>query len=114
MPKGEIEPGETAVQVAMREFREELGQEPPNGPSFPLGTIRQAGGKVVHAWAVAGDLDPSRVESMTFEMEWPPRSGRMQRFPEVDRADWFDLEAARIKILPAQATFLDRLGTSSH
>ena len=109
IPKGEIEPGETALQVAIREFREELGQEPPDGPTLPLGSIRQAGGKVVHAWAVAGDLDAERVVSVTFEMEWPPRSGRKQAFPEVDRAGWFDLAAARTKILPAQAVFLERL-----
>src|SRR5436190_792352 len=108
-PKGEIEPGETALQVALREFREELGQDPPNGRTIRLGSIRQAGGKVVHAWAVAGDLDADRVVSVTFEMEWPPRSGRKQAFPEVDRAGWFDLEVARAKILPAQAVFLERL-----
>jgi len=109
LPKGEIEPGETALQVALREFREELGQDPPDGPSFALGTIRQAGGKVVHAWAVRGDLDVEHIESVTFEMEWPPRSGRKQEFPEVDRAAWLDLEDARARILPAQATFIDRL-----
>jgi predicted NUDIX family NTP pyrophosphohydrolase len=109
IPKGEIEPGETALQVALREFREELGQAPPNGQTVPLGSVRQAGGKVVHAWAVAGDLDADRVVSLTFEMEWPPRSGRKQAFPEVDRAGWFDLETARRKILPPQATFIDRL-----
>ena len=109
IPKGEIEAGETALEVALREFREELGQEPPNGPTIALGSIRQAGGKVVHAWAVAGDLDTDCVASVTFEMEWPPRSGKRQAFPEVDRAGWFVLEVARVKILPAQATFLDRL-----
>jgi predicted NUDIX family NTP pyrophosphohydrolase len=109
IPKGEIEAGETALQVARREFREELGQDPPNGQTVPLGSVRQAGGKVVQAWAVAGDLDVDRVVSLTFEMEWPPRSGKRQAFPEVDRAAWFDLEAARRKILPAQALFLERL-----
>jgi predicted NUDIX family NTP pyrophosphohydrolase len=109
LPKGEIEPGETALEVALREFREELGQDPPHGTSFALGTIRQAGGKVVHAWAVHGDLDVERIESVTFEMEWPPRSGRKQEFPEVDRAAWFALEEARTKILPAQAVLIDRL-----
>ena len=109
IPKGEIEPGETALQVALREFSEELGQDPPDGQTTPLGSIRQAGGKTVHAWAVAGDLDADRIVSVTFEMEWPPRSGRKQAFPEVDRAGWFDLELARRKILPAQATLLDRL-----
>ena len=86
-----------------------MGQDPPNGRTIPLGSIRQAGGKVVHAWAVAGDLDADRVVSVTFEMEWPPRSGKKQAFPEVDRAGWFDLAAARTKILPAQAVFLERL-----
>ena len=109
IPKGEIEPGETALEVALREFREELGKAPPNGKSFALGSIRQAGGKVVQAWAVAGDVDVDRIESMTFEMEWPPRSGKRQEFPEVDRARWFDLDEARRKILPAQSAFLDRL-----
>jgi predicted NUDIX family NTP pyrophosphohydrolase len=110
LPKGEIEAGETALEVALREFQEELGQPPPNGPTIALGSIRQGGGKVVHAWAVAGDLDVDSVRSTTFEMEWPPRSGQRQEFPEVDRAEWFDLETARRKILPAQATFLERLG----
>lgn len=109
IPKGEIEPGETALEVALREFREELGKAPPNGKAFSLGSIRQAGGKVVQAWAVAGDVDVDRIESMTFEMEWPPRSGKRQAFPEVDRAGWFDLDEARRKILPAQSAFLDRL-----
>jgi predicted NUDIX family NTP pyrophosphohydrolase len=109
LPKGEIEPGETALQVALREFREELGQDPPNGQTVSLGSVRQAGGKVVHAWAVAGDLDTDHVTSNTFEMEWPPNSGRKQSFPEVDRAEWFDLDTARSKMLEAQATFIDRL-----
>ena len=108
IPKGEIEPGETAIEVARREFQEELGQPLPPGELMPLGTIRQAGGKVVHAWAAAGDFDLGGLESVTFEMEWPPRSGRTQAFPEVDRAGWFDLETARGKILEAQRTFLDR------
>ena len=109
IPKGEIEPGETALQVALREFREELGHEPPNGHTVSLGTVRQAGGKVVHAWAVTGDLDTDHFESVTFEMEWPPRSGKKQAFPEVDRAGWFVLGVARVKILRAQADFLERL-----
>jgi predicted NUDIX family NTP pyrophosphohydrolase len=95
--------------VARREFREELGQEPPPGEARPLGSVRQAGGKLVHAWAVAGDLDPARIASMTFDMEWPPRSGRRATFPEVDRAAWFDLQTARQKILEAQRSFIDRL-----
>jgi predicted NUDIX family NTP pyrophosphohydrolase len=109
IPKGEIEPGEERLEVARREFEEELGQPPPKHEPAPLGSIRQAGGKVVHAWAAAGDLDVARVKSTTFAMEWPPKSGKTQHFPEVDRAEWFDLDEARRKILPAQATFIDRL-----
>ena len=109
IPKGEIEPGETPLDVARREFHEELGAEPPDGELRPLGSVRQAGGKVVHAWAAAGDLDAERITSMTFEMEWPPRSGRRATFPEVDRAAWFDLQTARRKILDAQRSFIDRL-----
>jgi predicted NUDIX family NTP pyrophosphohydrolase len=109
IPKGEIEPGETRLDVARREFQEELGMPPPDGDLAPLGSIRQAGGKVVHAWASPGDLDASRISSGTFTLEWPPRSGRMQEFPEVDRAAWFDLATARRMILPAQSALLDRL-----
>lgn len=95
--------------MARREFREELGAEPPTGDLRPLGSVRQAGGKLVHAWAAEGDFDAALVASATFEMEWPPRSGRRATFPEVDRAEWFDLETARRKILEAQRTFVDRL-----
>ena len=109
IPKGEIEPGETPAEVARREFHEELGQWPPDGELTPLGSIRQAGGKVVHAWAAEGDFDIERVESVSFELEWPPRSGRTQQFPEVDKAGWFDLDAGRRMILAAQKTFIDRL-----
>ncbi|HEX9363677.1 MAG TPA: NUDIX domain-containing protein [Candidatus Dormibacteraeota bacterium] len=109
LPKGEIESGEAPLSVARREFEEELGQPAPAGPMLGLGSVRQAGGKMVEAWAVAGDLDVARIESVTFEVEWPPKSGRSQAFPEVDRAEWFDLETARRKILDAQRTFLDRL-----
>jgi predicted NUDIX family NTP pyrophosphohydrolase len=107
IPKGEIEPGETAVDVARREFEEELGAAPPRGALTPLGSIRQAGGKVVHAWAAAGDFDVTGLRSVAFSMEWPPRSGRMQEFPEVDRAAWFGLEEARRMILPSQLPLLD-------
>jgi predicted NUDIX family NTP pyrophosphohydrolase len=109
IPKGEIEPGETAIDVARREFQEELGASPPDGELSSLGTIRQAGGKIVHAWSARGDLDTARVKSVTFSMEWPPRSGRMQDFPEVDRAAWFDLAEARRMILPSQLPLLERL-----
>jgi len=109
IPKGEIEPGETVLDVARREFEEELGTPPPDGELTSLGTVRQAGGKVVHAWTARGDLDVARVKSVTFSMEWPPRSGRMQEFPEVDRAAWFDLDEARRMILPSQLPLLVRL-----
>ena len=109
VPKGEIEPGETALAVARREFEEELGAPPPEGELISLGTIRQAGGKVVHAWTARGDLDVARIKSVTFSMEWPPRSGSTQEFPEVDRAAWFDLDEARRMILPSQLPLLDRL-----
>ena len=109
IPKGEIEPGETPLDVARREFEEELGMPAPDGEVAPLGSIRQAGGKVVHAWVARGDIDVSRVSSNTFAIEWPPRSGKTQEFPEVDRAAWFDLPTARRMILPAQSAFLDRL-----
>ena len=108
IPKGEPEPDEALEAAARREFAEELGTAP-EGPLLPLGRIRQRGGKAVTAFAVAGNLDVSRVRSSTFELEWPPRSGRIQSFPEVDRAEWFDLPTAREKILEAQRPLLDRL-----
>jgi predicted NUDIX family NTP pyrophosphohydrolase len=109
IPKGEMAVEENGLEVARREFYEELGMSPPDGSVTPLGTVRQKGGKIVHAWAVLGDIEISQSASNTFEVEWPPRSGKLQRFPEVDRASWFDLEAARRKLLPEQAPFLDRL-----
>ena len=108
--KGEADPGEELPAVARREFAEETGQEPPDSTMLELGEVRQRGGKTVVAWALAGDLDPAAARSNTFEMEFPPRSGRTSEFPEIDRVGWFDLETARAKILPAQAPFLDRLG----
>jgi predicted NUDIX family NTP pyrophosphohydrolase len=107
--KGEADPGEELPAVARREFAEETGQEPPDGKMLELGEVRQRGGKTVVAWALSGDLDPVEARSNTFEMEWPPRSGRLREFPEIDRVEWFDLESARRKILPAQAPFLERL-----
>jgi predicted NUDIX family NTP pyrophosphohydrolase len=109
IPKGEIAVNETALDVARREFQEELGVPVAEGEFMPLGSVRQAGGKVVHAWAAPGDVDVTRLTSNTFEIEWPPRSRKMQRFPEVDRAGWFDLDAARGKVLSAQRSFIDRL-----
>ncbi|MGK9235881.1 NUDIX domain-containing protein [Inquilinus limosus] len=108
IPKGELDPDEDAEAAARREFAEELGVEP-EGPLLPLGRIRQRGGKAVTAFAVAGDLDVARIRSSTFELEWPPKSGRIQTFPEVDRAEWFDLPTAREKILEGQRPLLDRL-----
>jgi predicted NUDIX family NTP pyrophosphohydrolase len=107
--KGEAAPGEELLAVARREFEEETGHAPPEGPPTELGEVRQAGGKLVVCWAIEGDLDPSASTSNTFEMEWPPRSGRQQAFPEIDRVAWFDVPSARRAINQAQATFLDRL-----
>ena len=111
IPKGGSEDGEDLRLCALRELGEELGTAPEVEPDemVELGSIRQKGGKVVHAWAVEGDFDPAELDSNTFSMEWPPRSGNDREFPEVDRADWFELETARRKLLPAQGEFLDRL-----
>lgn len=108
IPKGLIEPGEDELDAARREFEEETGVRP-EGIFVPLGSVVQKGGKVVRAWAVEGDFDTEVVSSNTFTMEWPPRSGRLQEFPEIDRAAFFDLAAARRKILPAQIPLLDAL-----
>ncbi len=108
IPKGEYGANEDPETAARREFCEELGTAP-EGTLTPLGEIRQKGGKRVTAFALEGDLDPATLVSMTFEMEWPPRSGRMRAFPEVDRAGWFSLDAARTKILAAQLPLLDLL-----
>ncbi len=108
IPKGEVEAGEELLAVAHRELAEETGFTA-DGPALPLGQVTQRGGKVVHAWAVRGDADPSHLRSNTFELEWPPKSGHVREFPEVDRAEWFDLAEARLRINPAQAAFLDRL-----
>jgi predicted NUDIX family NTP pyrophosphohydrolase len=109
VPKGEYEPSEDPLEVARREFEEEIGQVPPGNEPVRLGELRQPSGKIVSAWAIEGDLDVREVRSNSFEMEWPPRSGRTQEFPEVDRAGWFGLEEARRKILRGQLGFLDRL-----
>jgi predicted NUDIX family NTP pyrophosphohydrolase len=108
IPKGEYEDGASAEACARREFAEELGV-PFEGELVDLGTVRQKNGKEVRAFLGEGDVDVSAVVSNTFEMEWPPRSGRMQEFPEIDRAEWFPVEVARSKLNPAQAGFLDRL-----
>jgi predicted NUDIX family NTP pyrophosphohydrolase len=109
IPKGEPEPGEALEAAAAREFTEETGL-PVSGERLSLGEIRQKGGKTVYAWAFAGELPPGFVpRSNLFEMEWPPKSGKRQSFPEIDRIELFPLEVARVKINPAQAAFLDRL-----
>ena len=109
IPKGEVEPGEELEAVARREFHEETGHEVGDVQLVELGQIRQKSGKVVFAWGAKGDLDPSTAVSNSFEMEWPPRSGRTQSFPEIDRVEWFDLDEARRKLKAAQVPFLDRL-----
>ena len=110
IPKGEYADGEDPQAAARREFAEELGSPLPGDPRLlELGEIRQRNGKRVTAWGVEGDLDAEAITSNTFTLEWPPRSGRTQEFPEVDRAGWFGLDAARVKILAAQAPLLDRL-----
>ena len=109
IPKGEYEPGEDALAAARREFEEELGTAPPDGPVTDLGEIKQKSGKIVSAWAVAGNLDVTEITSNTIEVQWPPRSGKMLEIPEVDRGEWFGLQEAREKINPAQAELLDRL-----
>jgi predicted NUDIX family NTP pyrophosphohydrolase len=109
IPKGEAEPGEELGAVARREFAEETGHVLPDGPRIDLGEIRQKSGKLVLGWAVEGDLDPATAASNTYEVEWPPRSGRMQSFPEIDRVEWFGLDEARTRLKAAQVPFLDRL-----
>ncbi|NMF82826.1 NUDIX domain-containing protein [Nodosilinea sp. P-1105] len=108
IPKGEIDPGEDTFEAAKREFQEETGQIP-QGVFYRLRPVRQAGGKLVFAWAFEGDFDPAMLHSNTFVLEWPPHSGQMQEFPEVDRAAWFCLEEAKKRIIKAQAQFLEDL-----
>lgn len=111
IPKGELEEGEEGVACALRELSEELGPAPEleRERLVELGTVRQKSGKVVEAWAGEGEFDPAALDGNSFSLEWPPRSGRQQEFPEVDRAEWLAPEAARAKLLPAQEPFLDRL-----
>jgi predicted NUDIX family NTP pyrophosphohydrolase len=108
IPKGEIADGEDLLDAARREFEEETGCKPA-GRFIPLKPVKQKSGKVVHAWAIEGDLDPDAIKSNTFTMEWPPKSGKQAAFPEVDRAAFFDLKTAKEKINPAQAAFLEEL-----
>jgi predicted NUDIX family NTP pyrophosphohydrolase len=108
IPKGEYSEGEDALEVAKREFEEETGA-PVQGDFLPLGEVIQPGRKIVTAWAIEGDFDPSDLKSNSFEMEWPPKSGRRQSFPEVDRAQWFSPAEAQRKILKGQSELITRL-----
>lgn len=108
IPKGELDPDEDALQAAQREFEEETGINA-SGHFFPLAPVKLKSGKVVQAWAVEGDCDPSQTRSNTFTMEWPPKSGRQQEFPEIDRAAWFGIEEAKERINQGQAGMLEEL-----
>ncbi|WP_426294712.1 NUDIX domain-containing protein [Dyadobacter endophyticus] len=108
IPKGEYDDSEDPLTAARREFAEETGQAV-EGDFLPLTAIKQKGGKEVLAWAVEGDIDAAKVSSNTFELEWPPRTGKMQKFPEIDRAEWFDLDTARTKINERQVSLLDEV-----
>lgn len=109
IPKGEVAEGEDPLAAAVREFAEELGAPPPDGRDVPLGTVRQKAGKEVTAWAREGDLDPSTAVSNRVEIEWPPRSGVLESFPEIDRVRWVPVQEARTLVVAAQAELLDRL-----
>ncbi len=108
IPKGEIAEGEDPLTAARREFEEEMGAFP-EGEFIALDAVKQPGGKLVYAWALRGDFDPAQLKSNTFSIEWPPKSGRQKEFPEVDRAEWFPLDAARTKISKGQIALLDQL-----
>jgi len=108
IPKGEPDGEEDLLVTAQREFEEETGVKP-TGSFVPLNPVKQKGGKIVHAWAVEGDCDPATIQSNTFTMEWPPRSGQQQAFPEIDRAEWFDFATARRKAKSGQVGLIDEL-----
>jgi predicted NUDIX family NTP pyrophosphohydrolase len=109
IPKGEYDADEDPLVCARREFEEELGSPLPPGDVVALGEVKQKSGKIVTAFAAEGDIDATAAKSNTFTMEWPPRSGRTAEFPEIDRAEWFGIDAAREKLVPAQVAFVDRL-----
>jgi len=109
LPKGEHEPNENSLSAARREFAEELGLPPPAGEAIELGAVKQPSGKLIHAWALAADIDVSQIQSNSFELEWPRGSGELRLFPEVDRAAWFDLATAREKLIAGQRPLLDLL-----
>ena len=109
IPKGELEPGEEPLAAALREFQEELGMPPPAGDPAALGSAKNKGGKLIHAWALAGDLELGAFKSNTFSLEWPPKSGKSREFPEVDRAQYFGIEQALVKMHPAELPFVQRL-----
>jgi predicted NUDIX family NTP pyrophosphohydrolase len=109
IPKGEYQPAEEPLAAAQREFAEELGGPPPPGPLVELGSVKLSSGKIVTAWALEGDFDAASATSNTFELVWPPKSGQVQSYPEVDRAEWFSIAAARRKLNQGQVPFVDRL-----
>jgi predicted NUDIX family NTP pyrophosphohydrolase len=109
IPKGEFAADEDPLEAAKREFKEETGSDPPDGQYIPLTPIKQKNGKIVHAWAVEGDFDPAKLNSNEFETEWPAKSGRTQKFPEIDRAEWFAPEVAKRKMLNGQGALVDEL-----
>ncbi|HEY3254797.1 MAG TPA: NUDIX domain-containing protein [Polyangiaceae bacterium] len=109
IPKGELEEGELPLHAARREFREELGSEPPSGEPLDLGTVKNKSGKLIYAWALEGDFELAALKSNTFQLEWPPRSGQMREFPEVDRAAFFSLPDAEPKLHQAELPLLGRL-----
>lgn len=109
IPKGEFDEGEDPLAAAKREFEEEIGSPPPSGDMKEVGSIRLSNGKIIYAWALEGDMDVSNVASNNFELEWPPKSGNMQKFPEIDRAGWFSLPEAAAKITKSQIPLLNRL-----
>jgi len=109
IPKGEAMEGADLLATAYTEFQEETGSPPAGEPPLPLTPLKQPGGKLIHAWAVRGDIDAASIRSNTFAIEWPPRSGKRREFPEVDRGDWFDVPTARQKLLAGQRGFIDQL-----